>query len=290
MEQIEWICRTNKNSKNENVWKCEPRTQLKEHFESTISVGTNVKLSGLSPLGILFPGYSGTVSQVIGQNILVVSDETPSLMYWYNMSDFIGTPTSIVVSSPSPSVVTSPSPSVVTSPSPSVVSSPSPSVVSSPSPSVVSSPSPLSPPSSNEPLPNKPTSQPLSASSPVIAQFVEDSKLLYRVTDNGYNTQGNFETHFPSSTQIILDSRKPIFNSSGNITNFGSTADSPLIGSLISGPFVKPNTTVVSVQNSGRIPSNPYVDGQKITINQPLENIVENRGQVFIYTFNRKVS
>ena len=124
-------------------------------------------------------------------------------------------------------------------------------------------------------------------STPVINQFVEDSKIIYRVTDNGYNTQGNFATHFPSSTKIILDSRKPTFDLNGKIINFGSTAFPPPIGSLISGPFVKPNTTVISVDDSGRLPSNPYVDGQTITISQPLENIVENRGQVFVYTFNR---
>jgi hypothetical protein len=121
-------------------------------------------------------------------------------------------------------------------------------------------------------------------------QFVEDQNLIYRASDTGYNTQGNFATHFPSSTQIILDSRKPAFDLSGNVINFGSTADSPLTGSLISGPFVKPNTTVVSVQNSGRLSSNSYVDGQTITISQPLENIVENKGQVFIYTFTRNVT
>jgi hypothetical protein len=91
MDQIEWICRANKNSNNQIVWKCfiqNTQQDLKEHFESTITIGSTVKLPGNNPLGILFPGDSGTVTQVSGQNILVVNPQVPNLMYWYNISDF----------------------------------------------------------------------------------------------------------------------------------------------------------------------------------------------------------
>ena len=34
MEQIEWICRANKNSKNQIIWKCDSKIQIKEGFEN----------------------------------------------------------------------------------------------------------------------------------------------------------------------------------------------------------------------------------------------------------------
>jgi hypothetical protein len=88
MDKVEWICRANKNSNNQIVWKCLPKTQMREHFQDTIGLGSTVKLPGNNPLGILFPGDSGTVTQITGQNILVVNPQIPSLMYWYNISDF----------------------------------------------------------------------------------------------------------------------------------------------------------------------------------------------------------
>jgi hypothetical protein len=114
-----------------------------------------------------------------------------------------------------------------------------------------------------------------------------DPKLIYRVTDNGYTAAGHFATHFPSSTQIILDSRAPVIDANGVNIGFGSPAETPNPGSIISGPFIAPGTTVVSVQNSGRMPSNPYVDGQTLTISNPLVNMKEDRGDAFIYTFTR---
>jgi hypothetical protein len=92
MDKVEWICRANKNSNNQIVWKCLPRTQMREHFQDTIGLGSTVKLPGNNPLGILFPGDSGTVTQVTGQNILVVNPQAPGLMYWYNISDFAVAP------------------------------------------------------------------------------------------------------------------------------------------------------------------------------------------------------
>ena len=113
--------------------------------------------------------------------------------------------------------------------------------------------------------------------------------LLYRASDNGYTADGQFASHFPSSTQIILDSRTVNLDSNGNVTGFGSTAESPIIGSAISGKFIQPGTTVLNVQNSA-LPSNPYVPGQLITLSMPLVNIKEDRGDVFVYGFTRTVA
>ena len=66
-----------------------------------------------------------------------------------------------------------------------------------------------------------------------------------------------------------------------------NTAETPSPGSIISGPFIAPGTTLVSVENSGRMPSNPYIDGQTITISQPLVNVTEGKGDAFVYTFTR---
>ena len=107
-----------------------------------------------------------------------------------------------------------------------------------------------------------------------------------RVTDNGYTASGSFATHFPSSNQIILDSRLPKF--SGKVaTGFGSAAPDPAIGSLVTGPFVQDDTRVTRVIASGRMPSNPYVDGKTVVLNKSLVNIREDRGDVFTYTFSK---
>jgi hypothetical protein len=107
---------------------------------------------------------------------------------------------------------------------------------------------------------------------------------LVRVSDNGYTARGEFATHFPSSTQIILDSRVPIFDGNGTVTSYGQTAASPKVGDVISGPFIQPGTTVVSAETSP-MPSNPYVPGELITISKPIQNMTENRGDVFTYSF-----
>ena len=46
---------------------------------------------------------------------------------------------------------------------------------------------------------------------------------------------------------------------------------------------------MLNVQNSA-LPSNPYVPGQLITLNMPLVNIREDRGDVFVYGFTRSVA
>ena len=107
---------------------------------------------------------------------------------------------------------------------------------------------------------------------------------LVRVSDNGYTAQGQFASHFPSSTQIILDSRVPIFDGNGTVTSYGQTAASPKVGDVISGPFIQPGTTVVSAETSP-MPSNPYVPGELITISKPIQNMKEDRGDVFTYSF-----
>jgi len=105
-----------------------------------------------------------------------------------------------------------------------------------------------------------------------------------RVTDNGYTAYGSFATHFPSSNQIILDSRSPTFSGT-TVTGFGSAAPDPAVGSTVKGPFVQDGTTVTNVIASGRMPSNPYVDGKTIVLSKPLVGIKEDRGDVFTYTF-----
>ena len=105
-----------------------------------------------------------------------------------------------------------------------------------------------------------------------------------RVTDNGYTASGSFATHFPSSNQIILDSRVPKFSGS-KLSGWGGAATDPVVGSTITGPFVQEGTTVTNVIASGRMPSNPYVDGKTIVLSKPLVNIREDRGDAFTYTF-----
>jgi hypothetical protein len=117
----------------------------------------------------------------------------------------------------------------------------------------------------------------------------ENPNLLYRVSDNGYTAEGYYASHFGSPTDIILDGRIPSFDPYGNLINYGLIADSPLIGSIITGPFIQQNTTVENVQYTSRLPSNPYVSGEIITISKPLQNVVEDRGDVFVYTFTKTV-
>ena len=111
--------------------------------------------------------------------------------------------------------------------------------------------------------------------------------LLYRVTDNGYTATGHYATHFPTFTQIVLDSREPIFDGNGNLINFGSRANTPKIGSTINGPFIQPGTVLLDVIDTPTMPSNPYVGGQVITISKPIQNMREDRGDVFTYTFTQ---
>ena len=114
-----------------------------------------------------------------------------------------------------------------------------------------------------------------------------DPNLIYRASDNGYTASGHFATHFPSSTRIILDTRSPVLNDKGDVINYGAPAETPNPGSIIRGPFIAPGTTVVSVENSGRLPSNPYVNGQTVSISKPLVNMKEDRGLVFVYSFTK---
>lgn len=117
--------------------------------------------------------------------------------------------------------------------------------------------------------------------------FTPDPKLLYRVTDTGVNTTGVFTTHFPSSTEIILDSRAPVFDNKGNIISYGSTADAPVVGALVNGPFIKKGTVIINIVNIPSIPSNSKIPGQIIRLNQPLVNITEKINDVFSYTFSK---
>ena len=109
---------------------------------------------------------------------------------------------------------------------------------------------------------------------------------LIRITDNGFTDKGQFTTHFPSPTQIIFDSRNATVDAKGNGNATTGTAPSPKIGSTITGPFVQPGTTVTAVENISRMPSNPYIAGQTITLNKPLQNIKEDKGIIFVYSFS----
>jgi hypothetical protein len=93
--------------------------------------------------------------------------------------------------------------------------------------------------------------------------------VIKRVTDNGYTQYGGFASHFPSPNKIILDSR----------------GTNPDVGSSVTGPFIQPGTKVTALSNYGRLPSNPYVDGTVITLDKPLVNISENKGDIFTYKF-----
>jgi hypothetical protein len=103
-------------------------------------------------------------------------------------------------------------------------------------------------------------------------------------TDNGYSASGQFATHFPSPTQIILDSRTITVNSSNAVTGYGSTSPVPALGSIVTGPFIDPGTTLVSISSSS-MPGNPHISGLLATISKPLVNMKENIGDIFIYTF-----
>ena len=126
---------------------------------------------------------------------------------------------------------------------------------------------------------------PAPASAPMPMPPMATPRLLYRITDNGYTATGQFATHFPSSTQIILDSREPTFDANGTVGIGSAKAALPEVGSLINGPFIQPGTTVVKVEETSVLPSNPYVGGTYVTISQPLVGIKEDRGDVFVYTF-----
>jgi hypothetical protein len=96
-----------------------------------------------------------------------------------------------------------------------------------------------------------------------------NAPVISRLTDNGYTSSGGFATHFPTSNQIILDSR----------------GTDPDIGSVVTGPFIQPGTKLTALSNYGRMPSNPYVDGTLATLSKPLVNIGEKKGDVFTYKF-----
>lgn len=108
-------------------------------------------------------------------------------------------------------------------------------------------------------------------------------------TDNGYtpNGVGNV-SRFPTTTQIIFDSRIPTVNSSNVVTSYGFNSVLPSVGSAISGPFISPGTTVVSIANAP-LPSNPYVPGLLVTISNPVTGVSETRGNVFVYSFTPPV-
>ncbi len=111
-----------------------------------------------------------------------------------------------------------------------------------------------------------------------------DSSPIVLATDNGFTARGSFATHFPTPTQIIFDSRTVTVDSKQKVTAYGTTSPVPAVGSNITGPFLSPGTTLVSIQNSS-LPSNPYVPGLLATISKPLVTPSDNRGDVFVYTF-----
>jgi hypothetical protein len=113
----------------------------------------------------------------------------------------------------------------------------------------------------------------------------KDPRILYYISDNGFTDLGVSVTRFPSATQIILDSREPAFNNTGNGYPAGGQQPLPVIGSPINGPFIQSGTTVVSARYIS-LPSSPkYVAGILISISQPLSGIREKSGDIFIYTF-----
>ena len=115
--------------------------------------------------------------------------------------------------------------------------------------------------------------------------FKPDPNLIYRISDNGYTAGGDNATRFPTTTQIILDSRGVIFDMSGNPgCCTPNPAETPLPGSPVEGPFLQPGTKVVSIERWG-MPSNPYVIGSLLTIDKPIVNKSEWKGMVFLYTF-----
>jgi len=104
-------------------------------------------------------------------------------------------------------------------------------------------------------------------------------------SDTGYTPSGiGSVTRFPTTTQIIFDSRIPTVNSSNVVTGYGFNSVLPPVGSAISGPFISPGTTLVSIANAP-LPSNPYVPGLLATISQPVTGVNEARGNVFVYSF-----
>jgi len=98
-----------------------------------------------------------------------------------------------------------------------------------------------------------------------------NNNLAYRGTD--------INSHFASSnTQIILDTRLPILDNKGNAEFDKTLGNNPVIGTIINGPFVQPGTTVTALKNKN--------NSQIITLSKPLLNPVEQKNQIFIYTFN----
>jgi len=113
----------------------------------------------------------------------------------------------------------------------------------------------------------------------------KDPRILYYITDNGYSDLGVSITRFPSSTQIILDSREPAFNNTGNGYPAGGQQPLPIIGSPINGLYIQSGTKVVSARYIS-LPSSPkYVAGILISISQPLSSMTEKSGDSYIYTF-----
>lgn len=108
----------------------------------------------------------------------------------------------------------------------------------------------------------------------------------YRITDNGYTDKGSFATQYPAPNQIILDGRNANVDAKGNGSPGTGVAAPIKVGATITGPFVPPGTTVTAVQNTSRLPSNPYVSGTTVTVSKPLVNVKTDRGLVFVYGFS----
>lgn len=93
-------------------------------------------------------------------------------------------------------------------------------------------------------------------------------------TDSGYNIYGATISHFFNGNQIQIVSSIPII---------------PVVGNEITGNFIQNGTLIIDIKHT-QAQSDPTKSSILITLSKPLVNIVENPGDIFIYTAKEPIT